>query len=93
MWKWINPWWFLAGIAAGLLLAIPNIVWQYNHNWQALFHLEVLQKTQLSKLSYFHFFTGMFSLNSLFLLVWLSGLGYLLFSPEIKNLRFMGMGY
>jgi len=83
--------WILAGLSIGILLIIPNIIWQYNHNWPVLFHMEELKKTQLSNLSYFHFFIDLFSLNSMFLLVWMIGLGYLLFSGEMKNIRFIGL--
>jgi hypothetical protein len=82
--------WFFAGLAIGLLLIIPNITWQYNHNWPVIFHMHELEKTQLSNLSFFNFFADLFSLNSTLIIIWLIGLTALIFSKEKKEIRFIG---
>ncbi len=53
------------------LLVLPNIIWQFNHNWPVLYHFEELKKTQISNLKYTDFFCDLFSLNSALILVWL----------------------
>ncbi|GAB1452529.1 hypothetical protein MASR2M47_25850 [Draconibacterium sp.] len=90
--KLLLSWWFLAGIAVALFFVLPNIIWQFNHNWPVLYHFEELKKTQISNLKYSDFFIDLFSLNSALILVWLSGLGFLLFNETVKKYRFLGFG-
>jgi hypothetical protein len=90
--KLLFSWWFASGIAAGLLLILPNIIWQYNHNWPVFNHFKELKETQISNLKYSHFFTDLFNLNSAFLLIWIFGLGTLLFADHEKKYRFLGIG-
>ena len=91
--KLLFTWWFAVGIGAGLLLILPNIVWQYNHNWPVLYHLEVLNKTQISNLKYSHFIIDLVNLNSALILIWLLGLGMLLFAKNEKKYRFLGLAF
>ncbi len=87
--KLLQSYWFLIGVAAGLMLITPNLFWQYNHNWPVLYHMQQLQKTQLTNLNFFNFFTDQFSLNSMLLPVWLFGLFMLFAKPENGVRRFM----
>jgi hypothetical protein len=89
--KLLFSWWFAAGIGAGLLLILPNIIWQYNHNWPVFNHFKELKETQISNLKYSHFFIDLFNLNSAFMLVWIFGLGTLLFAGSEKKFRFLGI--
>jgi MFS family permease len=89
--KLLFTWWFAAGIAVGLLMILPNIIWQYHHNWPVFNHFKELKETQISNLKYSHFFIDLFNLNSAFMLVWIIGLGTLLFSFSEKKYRFMGI--
>jgi hypothetical protein len=89
--KLLFSWWLAAGIGVGLLLILPNIIWQYNHNWPVLYHLGELKKTQISNLKYSNFLTDLFYLNSALILIWLFGLGTLLFAKNEKKYRFLGL--
>ena len=89
--KLLFSWWFAAGILAGLLIILPNIIWQYNHNWPVLFHFEELRKTQLDNLKYSHFFVDLFSLNSVLILVPVFGLVMLIFSKKEPVYKLMGL--
>ncbi len=42
---------FLFGILLGFIIVLPNIIWQYNHNWAAFHHLSELSKSQLVNVS------------------------------------------
>ena len=90
--KLIFSCWFAAGIGVGLLLILPNLIWQYNHNWPVFNHLKVLKETQISNLKYSHFFIDLFNLNSAYLLIWIFGLASLLFAGNEKKYRFLGIG-
>lgn len=38
---------FYAAIACGILLILPNLLWQFNHNFPVIRHMKELQETQL----------------------------------------------
>jgi len=89
--KLFFSWWFAAGILIGALIILPNIIWQFNHNWPVLFHFEELKKTQLDNLKYSHFFIDLFSLNSVLILVPVFGLAMLIFSKEEPVFKLSGL--
>jgi len=88
--KLLFSWWFAAGILAGFLIILPNIIWQYNHNWPVLFHFEELKKTQLDNLKYSHFFFDLLSLNSALIFVPVFGLVMLIFSKKEAVFKLTG---
>jgi uncharacterized membrane protein len=86
-----NRWFFLAiGISA--LMAIPNIAWQYAHNWPVIRHMSELKATQLNNLSTIDFFRELFGLMQGATIVWLAGLLALLFEKNERKIRFLGTG-
>ena len=89
--KLLFTWWFAAGILIGVLIILPNIIWQYNHNWPVLFHFEELRKTQLDNLKYSHFFIDLFSLNSVLILVPVLGLLMLIFRKKEPAYQVTGL--
>jgi MFS family permease len=89
--KLLFSWWFAAGILIGFLIILPNIIWQYNHNWPVQFHFEELKKTQLDNLKYSHFFIDLFSLNSVLILVPVFGLTMLIFSKKEPAFKLTGL--
>lgn len=89
--KLLFSWWFVTGILVGLLIIMPNIIWQYNHNWPVLFHFEELKKTQLDNLKYSHFFIDLFSLNSVLIMVPVFGLLMLIFSKKEPVFQLTGL--
>lgn len=89
-WKLLLSWWFLAGILAGALIILPNIIWQYYHNWPVQFHFEELKKTQLDNLNYSHFFTDFFSLTSVWILLIIAGFVFLLANKKQPHLQLTG---
>ncbi len=42
---------FYTAALVGLLIIIPNVGWQYQHNWPLIHHMEELQETQLKFIS------------------------------------------
>lgn len=84
---------FLLGLLAGFLIILPNVLWQMQHNWPVLAHMEELRRTQLVNVSVSNFIVMQLLMNLPGLLVWLAGLAFFLFSGEAKNLRPMGYAY
>jgi hypothetical protein len=88
--KWL---WIAAAIA--VLIALPNVVWQYQHHFPTLEDLrnvKALHKNvELPPLP----FVGqqILMLNPFSALVWMGGLGFLLFHRQGKRYRALGVTY
>lgn len=76
------------GIA--LLLALPNIYWQYQQNWPLLHHMQELQETQLKFLSPLNFVAEQFLYLLPFLPIWLAGVAWFFFNAPW---RWMGITF
>ncbi len=77
-----NPWLYAAGLLA-VLLWLPNILWQLEHNLPALRHLEALKAAQLDEVQPLAF--GLAQLESPFtFLISLAGVYFLLKSERFR---------
>jgi hypothetical protein len=69
------------------IIILPNLIWQYDHNWPVIFHMQNLQRTQLVNVQMTDFLLA----QPLMILpatpVWICGLIYLLVNRETKSLR------
>ncbi|MGA8152244.1 MAG: glycosyltransferase family 39 protein [Terriglobales bacterium] len=87
--------WFWMAAAIVLLICLPNLVWQYQHNfatWQDLENVRKTHKnTELPPLPFL--LQQIMMLSPLSALVWLPGLGFLLFQREGKRHRCMGLTF
>jgi 4-amino-4-deoxy-L-arabinose transferase-like glycosyltransferase len=88
--KWF---WFAGAIA--LLLALPNALWQYQHHFPTLEDLQNVKAThkniELLPLPFIR--QQIMMLNPFSALVWIAGLGFLLFRQEGKRFRALGITY
>jgi hypothetical protein len=87
--------WFWIATVIALLLALPNIAWQYTHHFPTLEDLHNVKAThkniELPPLPFLK--QQIMMLNPITDLVWLVGLGYLLFHREAKRYRVLGYTY
>jgi hypothetical protein len=87
--------WFWAAAAIAFLIALPNIVWQYAHHFPTLEDLRNVKAThkniELPPLPFLG--QQIMMLNPMTAMVWLVGLGYLLFHPVGKRYRVLGYTY
>jgi hypothetical protein len=87
-WLWISG-------ALALALFLPNLVWEYRHDWATLELLGNVQKTGknvvLSPLEFI--WQQIFILHPLTFPVWLAGLWYFLFDTTGKRYRLLGIAY
>ena len=82
---------FYFSLIAGIIIILPNFLWQYNHGWPVFFHMSELNRTQMVNLTFSDFFIDIFSMNLLSTLIWLTGLVSLLFLRQEKGNRYIGI--
>ena len=77
----------------GLILFLPNFIWQYKLHFPVAFHMNKLQQTQLQYISPSSFLIDQFIMNFPVVFVWIAGLFALLFVKDLKEYRFIGFAY
>jgi hypothetical protein len=60
--------------AIGLLLFLPNLLWQFRHGFPVVFHMSELEKTQLQYVSPMSFVVNQFLLFLPCVVIWITGL-------------------
>jgi hypothetical protein len=89
-----NRWLWIAG-AAIVLIAMPNLVWQYQHHfptWVDLNNVKRMHKNiELPPIPFVR--QQIMMLNPASALVWVAGLGFLLFHREGNGYRYLGLTY
>jgi len=83
LWSWYLP----VAVAGGLLVILPNLVWQYQHNWPVITHMHELQETQLVNVVAGDFLASQLFMHAPALPVWTAGLIWLSFSREHRRYR------
>ncbi|MBI2730535.1 MAG: glycosyltransferase family 39 protein [Sphingobacteriales bacterium] len=84
---------FYFSALAGLLIFLPNLIWQYNHRFPVVTHMKELQEEQLQYNSSIGFIISQFMMNLPFVFTWIAGLLFVLFRKEGKPFRFIGWTY
>ena len=74
-------WGFLINI---VILIVPNIIWQYNHNWPELSQLRYLRQTQLVNVNDAWFLAMQFIMFAPASLIWVGGLANLFTSKPSR---------
>lgn len=87
-----NKHFYLAALL-GLLLFLPNLLWQYFHRFPVLVHMNELEDQQLRYIHYLDFLKGQLLMNTPCVYIWLAGLAALLFSGDYPKFRFVGLAY
>ncbi len=80
---------FVFGLLAGSLVILPNLLWQYSHNWPIVKHMAELQRYQLVNNSVSGFFLDQLMNCLPSTIIWLAGFIMLLFIPQEKKFRFI----
>jgi hypothetical protein len=83
----------LIALVTGLVIISPNVWWQYQHNWVVLYHMALLKKYQLVHVSIPGFFLAVILMNLNAFIVWLAGLGFLLFHKDFRRYRSLGIAW
>jgi 4-amino-4-deoxy-L-arabinose transferase-like glycosyltransferase len=87
--------WFWLAAAIALVIALPNVMWQYQHHFPTLEDLRNVKAThkniELPPLAFLG--QQLMMLSPISALVWLAGLAFLLFRRAGKRFRFLGWTY
>lgn len=66
--KWFrNQWLYIAGLIV-LLISLPNIIWEYQHNFPLLLHMQKLRESQLDEIGPYDFLIEQIKLPFTFVL-------------------------
>jgi hypothetical protein len=87
--------WFWTGVAIAFLICLPNLIWQYQHGFPTWVDLNNVRNTHknidLPPLEFLKHQIMMLGPASV--LVWIAGLGFLLFHRGGKRYRSLGVTY
>jgi hypothetical protein len=93
--RWFRSPWLWIAAAIVVLLCIPNLVWQYRHHfatWVDLSNVKRIHKNvELPPLAFLK--QQIMMLLPVNVIVWMAGLGFLLFHPEGKRYRVLAATY
>jgi hypothetical protein len=81
-----------AGLIA-FLVFLPNLIWQFQHHLPVITHMKTLRSEQLEYIKPTDFIKDQLLVNGIALFVWLTGFGFLLFSPRLRKFQFMGFAF
>ena len=84
---------FYYGIGIALLIASPNLWWQYTHHFPVTHHMAELYDSQLQYLNPFTFLVGQLIMLIPAVVIWVSGWIFLLFSKIGTPYRVFGFTY
>jgi hypothetical protein len=93
-WLFTSKWFWIA-VGLAFVIALPNVIWQYQHHFPTLEDLRNVKAThknvELAPLPFIG--QQILMLAPVSALVWIAGLGFLLFHREGKRYRFLGVTY
>ncbi|WP_158828309.1 ArnT family glycosyltransferase [Mucilaginibacter lacusdianchii] len=83
------------GIAVilALFIFLPNVLWQYVHHWPVVTHMHKLKSQQLDYVKPTDFILQQLLLHGILVIVWFTGLLFLLFHKSMRLYRFVGIAY
>jgi len=81
---------FYYAILIGIVLFLPNIIWEWCHGFPIVYQMKQLQHQQLQYVGITTFLTEQLLYNLPCIFIWVTGLFWLIFSPGSKPYRFIG---
>lgn len=80
---------FWKAVGLGLLIVLPNVLWQYQHHWPLVHHMNELRETQLRYIDRGDFLKQQILMLLPVLFVWIGGLIWYLRRREYRVLGLM----
>lgn len=91
--RWLNTRHPYLAVGIALLIALPNLLWQYQHHWPVINHMRELSQTQLTNVNLSGFLLAQFLMQFGGNLIWLPGLAFLIFHPAVRPYRLLAWIY
>ena len=91
--KWYgtkHPW---IGLVIGVFIALPNIMWQLQHELPILAHMKELRETQLVNVNWADFILVQFLAHFMGSIIWIAGLIAVFSLNSLKSFRFIGIAF
>lgn len=88
--KWFASRYLYIGLFIAAAVVLPNIYWQYRHNWPIVAHMRELRETQLIHVSYAGFLSGQLWMNINVIFIWIAGLFFFFNMKQGKDFRILG---
>lgn len=88
--RWFKTFYPWIALLIGLVIALPNLLWQYNHNWPVVHHMHELRETQLVNVHFSGFILMQFLMQMNLAIIWVAGLFWLFFTKAGKSFRLLG---
>ena len=83
----------LIAAVVALCIALPNLYWQYAHNFPVVTHMRELASTQLVHVEPSGFLINQLLMHFSSALIWIPGVLWLLFAQQTKPYRYLGWTY
>ena len=80
-------------LAGGLLLILPNLLWQHQHNWPLFSHMSELQDTQLGNMVLKDFLLAQLFMHLPAIPVWIGGLIWLISKRKHRQFRLFAWAF
>lgn len=91
--SWFGTRYPYLALLIALVIASPNLLWQYTNGFPLFRHMEELRETQLVNVSTIEFVLNQFLMNFSASIIWIGGLIYLLRHRAASDFRFLGWAY
>lgn len=80
-------------VLVATLIFLPNLAWQYLHNWPVFKHMQELQETQLTYNTAYGFLAEHLMAHGTMVLIWLPGLLLVCFRKSLRPYRWLVMSF
>lgn len=84
---------FYYAMLLALAIVLPNLWWQYAHNYPIVTHMKELKETQLQYVSPAGFLIDQVLMNFPCFFIWIAGLYCILFAKPFRAFRAIGFAY
>ena len=84
---------FYIAMAMSFFIFLPNLIWQYNHRFPVIHHMQELQEEQLRFIGPIRFLVSQMLMNLASVFVWVAGFIFVAFSRQAGPYRWLAWSY
>lgn len=83
----------LGAVLVAFIIFLPNMIWQFQHHLPVVTHMKTLRSSQLDYIKPSDFISQQLMVNGIFLVLWLVGFFFLIFSFKLRKFQFLAFAY